>query len=114
MGSSNPRYECSSPTCNAKITRNQLKGSNGICIYCKTPMKHSSWMGGQQGTLSQLLTIPRQDEIKIKAISDSTGMSKAEIMSAAIQIQLNQWDLGEVDIEKTIKDGLMLAKLYRS
>ena len=112
MAKNNPRYDCSG--CKVRNTRNQLKLSNGICTHCKTPMPNAAWMGGQQGTLSQLLAIPRQDEDKIKAISDSTGMSTADIMSAAIQIQLNAWDLGEVDIEKTIKDGLMLAKLYRS
>jgi hypothetical protein len=111
MAQSNPRYDCTG--CKMRNTRNQLKASNGICLYCKTPMPNAAWMGGQQGTLSQLLAIPRSDEQSLLEISKESGLTVADIMSAAIQIQLQKWLLDPENIVKAIKDDLMVAKLYR-
>lgn len=113
MGTSNPRYSCSSPTCNAKITRNQLRGSNGICIYCKTPMKHTSWMGGQQATLGQLLTIPKSEEAELKTLAETVGLETKDLISAAIVLKLKEW-LAAENVEKAVKQDLMLEKLSRS
>lgn len=111
MAKSNPRYDCSG--CKHKNTRNQLKQTNGICVHCKTPMPNAAWMGGQQATLHQLLMVPKADESEIRAISNESGLSEAEIMSAAIQIQLQKWLLDPENIVKQVKQDLMLAKLYR-
>lgn len=111
MAKSNPRFEC--PGCKMRNTRNQLKGTNGLCLHCKTPMPNAAWMGGQQASLYQLLMVPKTDESDIRAISQESGMSEAEIMSAAIQIQLQKWLLDPENIVEQVKQELMLAKLYR-
>lgn len=113
MASSNPRYECSSPTCNAKITRNQLRGSNGICIYCKTPMKHTNWMGGQQATLGQLLTIPKTLDTELRELAKLAGVEPKDLIATAIILKLCEWNSAE-NVEKAVMQDLLLDKLSRS
>jgi hypothetical protein len=76
-------------------------------------MPNAAWMGGQQASLCQLLMVPRADEDELKNISQQSGLSEAEIMSAAIQIQLQKWLLEPENVVKQVKQDLMLAKLYR-
>jgi len=69
-------------------------------------------MGGQQATLGQLLTIPKTDDEDLAKLAEDLGVRPADLISAAIQIKLREWSEAE-DIEKAVKQDLMLAKLYR-
>lgn len=113
MAKSNPRYDCSNPNCKARNTRNQLRGSNGICIHCKTPMNHTSWMGGQMATLAQLLTIPKEDEKELDMVAEKAGCKPADLILAAISEKLRCWLSDPDNVEAAAKQDLMLAKLYR-
>jgi len=75
-------------------------------------MDHTAWMGGQQATLGQLLTIPKADDEDLTKLAEELGVQPADLISAAIQIKLREWQNVE-DIEKAIKQDLMLTKLYR-
>jgi len=111
MAKSNPRYGCS--VCKMQNTRNQLRNSNGICLHCKTPMSHSSWLGGQQGTLWQLLTVPKSEQQRLEALASNGGLSVEEIIAGAITLKLQQWENAE-HIEKAVRQDIVLAKLSRS
>lgn len=110
MASNNPRYQCSG--CSAKNTRNQLRGSNGICLHCKTTYPHTQWMGGQQATLGQLLAIPVDDDRELAELSKQVDLRPSDLITAAISLKLKEW-LESEDIAKAVKQDLMLAKLYR-
>ena len=76
-------------------------------------MPDSKWLGDQRASLCQTLMIPKEDEYDINTISRDTGLSVTEILGAAIQTSLQKWLLDPENIEKNIRQDLMLAKLYR-
>jgi hypothetical protein len=110
MAKSNPYYPCS--TCQHKCSRNQLRASNGICLHCKTAYPHTQWMGGQQATLGQLLTLPVQDDRDLVEMADRVGLRPSDLISAAMVLKIKEWS-ASADIEKAVMQDLTLAKLSR-
>lgn len=104
----NPRYDCKG--CNAKNTRNQLMGSNGHCIHCKTPMHHTSWMGGQTANLAQLIRISPADETQLKTLSDTAEIDIVDLIRTGVLAQLNNW-LESEDPAKAARADVLIQKL---
>lgn len=105
---SNPRFECKG--CNARNSRNQLLGSNGFCPHCKTPMHHSSWMGGVQANISQLLKISKEDERVLKEIAEEAELDIIDLIRAGFLNRLNTW-VDSDDPAKSAKADTLLQKL---
>ncbi len=110
---SKQRFACTSPGCNHKMTRNQLYGSNGRCIYCKVPLNHTSWMTGRQGSLQMLLEMDKATDDELAAVCKEAGIDVKEAITAAVAIKVQEWTAVPEEIEKRVKQDLMLAKLMR-
>ena len=108
MAKNNPRYECKG--CNTRNTRNQLKGSNGVCIYCKTPMHHTSWLGGQASNVCQLIRVSKGDEEALLSIAERLHVNVPDLIRAAVQKSLNEWEQS-ADKIATAKADMILGKL---
>lgn len=108
MAKNNPRYECRG--CKARNTRNQLKGSNGLCIHCKTAMHHTSWLGGQAGNICQLVSLSKGDELALFNMAEEASVNMTELIRAAVQNSLTVWEQAP-DRVKTIKADMLLGKL---
>lgn len=113
MGSNNPRFACTNPGCNAKITRNQLYGSNGRCIYCKVHLTHTNWMTGRQGSLQMMLELDKATDDELLEVCKEAGIDVKDAIRAAIAIKVREWTAVPGDTDKRVKQDLMLAKLYR-
>ena len=110
MAKSNPRYECTNPSCNAKVTRNQLRINNGICIYCKTPMNHTDWLGGQTASLAQMISLPASIDKELKELAVEYDIPMRLLIYTSVVLMFEKWKTSE-NTSKSIKDDLMLAKL---
>lgn len=110
---SNPLFACTSPTCNAKITRNQLYGSNGHCIHCKVKLNHTSWMTGRQGNLSTLIGIGVDNDADLRKVCQAAGINIEDALRVAIELKLKEWLEDPEQTDKRVKQDLMLAKLMR-
>lgn len=108
MAKNNPRYECKS--CKGRNTRNQLKQSNGICIYCKTPMHHTGWLGGQAGNICQLVALSKGDEKELLQLAEDAGVNITELVRAAVQNRLTAWEQAP-DSVGAAKADMLLGKL---
>ena len=108
MAKLNPRYECKG--CGGKPTRNQLKTSNGICIYCKTPMHHTSWLGGHAGNVFQLIRLSKGDEAELLEIAENLHVNVPDLIRAAIQKSLSAWE-NSPDKNTAAKADMILGKL---
>jgi hypothetical protein len=74
-------------------------------------MHHKSWIGGSP-SLGQTLTIPKTDDDVLKQVSRDTGLAVKDIISLAVSSKVQEWT-GAGDVEKAMKQDLMLAKLMR-
>lgn len=111
MAKNNPRYECKG--CSHKVTRNQLKANNGVCIYCKTPMHHTAWLGGQAVSLAQLIGLSKSDEADLKALADGAGVDFTVLVRTAVQDRLRNWLTDPSKAVELARQDIMLAKLYQ-
>lgn len=95
------------------MTRNQLYGSNGKCIYCKVPLNHTSWMTGRQGSLQMLLEMDKSTDDELRKICQDAGIDPKEAIVAAVRIKVQEWASVPEEVAKRVKQDLMLAKLMR-
>lgn len=108
MAKNNPRYECKG--CKGKPTRNQLKNSNGICIYCKTPMHHTSWLGGQAAGICQLISLSKGDEALLESVAVAAGVNVTDLVRAAIQNRLTDWE-SATNKKAAVSTDMLMGKL---
>lgn len=106
-------FACTSPGCNHKMSRNQLYGSNGRCIYCKVELNHKSWMTNRHGSIQLLLGMDPDDDKDLKRVCQEAGIEVKDAINAAMAIKLKEWLSNPEEIENRVKQDLMLAKLYR-
>ena len=107
-----PLFKCTNPGCNARNSRNLLKGSNGHCPHCKTAMTHDSWIGGTY-TVQQMIRLHPDDDKELRELAKSAGMTVPELVLAAVSSRLRYWLEDRTEADKRIKQDLVLTKLYK-
>jgi hypothetical protein len=106
----NPRYQCHA--CPGRNTKNQLRGSNGVCIYCKTPQKHTAWIGGGKKALGQLLRVPAEEYQEVMTIAEAMGVEPGDLVTLALRLRLAHWT-GSQDPQDEVRKDQMLFKLMK-
>jgi len=109
----NPLFGCTSPTCNAKMTRNQLYGSNGKCIHCKTTLTHTSWLSGRDRDVTVMVGLNQQDTKDLKKLCKEAEIDVKDAVTAAVALKLKEWLEDPEQVVKRVKQDLMLEKLMR-
>jgi len=69
-------------------------------------------MGGIAPTLGMAIGLPKELDEEIKELAGSIDMEPKQVIAAAIALKVKEW-LEAEDVEKAIKQDLMLEKLYR-
>jgi hypothetical protein len=105
---SNVQYQCKG--CVHKVSTNQLRGSKGLCIHCKTPMHHDNWRA-RTTNVATMLDLGRDADAEICRIARELSMEPNELIKVAILDRLRVWSADED--HRGAKDAMMLEKLYR-
>lgn len=70
-------------------------------------------MTNREGTIQKLLDLDLNTDNELKHACASAGVDIKEAIKAAIALKLEEWLADPEEIEKRVKQDLMLAKLYR-
>ena len=63
--------------------------------------------------MGQVLSLPREDDDALKAIALAHGLDVKELIVTAIEAKVAYWLEDAEQVEKRVKQDLMLAKLMR-
>jgi hypothetical protein len=89
---------------------NQLRGSKGYCIHCKTKMHHDNWRAKTTNAAS-MLDLHKDDDAELCRLAAEAGIEPNDLIRVAIIDRLRVW---VADPEgRGVKDAMMLEKLYR-
>ena len=110
MANGTTRFKCNG--CVNRLTSNQLRKHNGVCMYCKTPMHHDNWRPVFKKMISDLDLSDDQRDLILR-ISNELEIHPNELFRAAVVNKLMSWSSDSSGELKAVKKDLMLAKLVK-
>lgn len=94
--------------CKNRSTRNQLKGSGGLCTHCGFDIEKGQWLRDVGRNLVQL-SFDAEDLDRIFNHARSTNVHPNEVVKLAVISKLFAWDANP----EKLKQDRMLHKLVK-